>query len=331
MRGFALLAAAALFSTAALGQATGDVTGRVADSDGNPIVGAQVSLQPGSRRVLSDEAGRFEFRSVAAGRVTIVVQRIGYQPRTLQVDVTTSGVAPTVVLTAIPRTLDSVRVLERAAPNRFSATVVDDGGAPLADVAVTIEGVSNTIRTDSAGHFVAPKQLHGTIMIRMRKIGYAAYLGSLRMLATRDDTLRMFRLAQGMTPVQINAASGFGRDSFAYKELDQRARWKGEQSAVISREELDQAGRVDLCTAFPFTPTGSRYNAVRGCGGGCVILNGEGRTLMPPRAYYADQVEMVEFYPPGSDHSGSLAARGCSRGFVFVIWLKKDSIPKPLP
>src|SRR5580692_10116432 len=71
MRGFALLAAAALFSTAALGQATGDVTGRVADSDGNPIVGAQVSLQPGSRRVLSDEAGRFEFRSVAAGRVTI--------------------------------------------------------------------------------------------------------------------------------------------------------------------------------------------------------------------------------------------------------------------
>jgi hypothetical protein len=331
LRSLTFVVISALISTAALGQSAGDVSGRVVDDGARPITGARLELKPGSRHVVSDEEGRFRFRDVAPGKYTIEVQRIGYQAVSVPVEVTRTGAKPTIVLTAIPRILDSVRISERAAPNRFSATVLDESDHPIPDVAVTSEGISNTLRTDSSGHFIVPKQVHGTLVIRLRKIGYGPYLGSLRMFATRDDTLRMSHLAQGLTAIQITEASGFGRDTFAYKELDQRMRWRDHNAAVVSREELSEMGRLNLCTALPFTPTGARYGAGRACGGSCVILNGGSAVALPARAYYADQVEMVEFFPPKSDWSGSLAARGCGRGGIstLVIWLRQDTTSKP--
>ena len=330
MRTIAVLAASFAFATTALGQVSIGIDGRIVDEGARPIVGARVELMPGSRRVVSNEDGRFSFRNVEPGSYVVGAQRIGYEPSTARVEVTTSGSTTTIVLKTIPRILDSVRITERESPNRFSATVLDEGGHPVPDVAVTVEGISGTLRTDSSGHFIASKEVHGTVVIRMRKIGYAAYLGSIRMLATRDDTLRMSRLAQGLSAIQITEASGFGRDTFAYKELDQRMRWRDHQSAVVSREELNELGRLNLCSGLSFTPTGSRYGAGRGCGNSCVILNGGSGVALPARAYYADQVEMVEYYPPRSDWSGSLAARGCGgRNPTLVIWLRADT-QKPL-
>lgn len=330
-RAITLISATLFVTTAALGQTAASIDGRVVDEQARPIVGAQLELMPGARRVVSDEEGKFRFREVAPGKYTVVVQRIGYQAVSVPLEVAATGSTPTIVLTAIPRILDSVRISERAAPNRFSATVLDESDHPVPDASVTVEGVSNTIRTDSSGHFVVPKQVHGTLVIRLRKIGYGAYLGSLRMLATRDDTLRISHLAQGLSAVQITEASGFGRDTFAYKELDQRLRWRDHNSAVVAREELNEMGRLNLCTALSFTPTGARYGAGRACGGSCVILNGGNAVALPARAYYADQVEMVEYFPPKSDWLGSLAARGCGRGGIstLVIWLRQDTTGKP--
>jgi hypothetical protein len=324
LRVIALVAAGALAATNAHGQSGGDITGRVIDESARPVAGARLELRPGARRAVSGDDGRFAFPSVAPGRYTLLTQRIGYRPLTTPIEVTAAGARPSVVLVAIPRVLDSVRIVERATPNRFTATVLDEAGVPVPDVAVTVEGVSNTLRTDSLGRFAVPGALHGSVVIRMRKMGYRAYLGSLRMIATRDDTLRMSRLAQSLSAVQITEASGFGRDTFVYKELDQRLHWKSHQAGVVSREELSAMGRMNLCTAFLFTPTGLRYGVT--CARACVIVNGGGKTLMPPSAYYADQVEMVEYYPPGSDWSGSLAARGCGgRGPTLVIWRRTDA------
>ena len=324
LRAFAFAAiGCALNANDARGQTTGDINGRVVDESGRPVANVRLDLTPGSQRVASEEDGRFAFRGIAPGTYSLVARRLGYQLLTTQVEVTASGAKPTIVLAAIPRVLDSVRILERAAVNRFSAVVLDDGGAPVTDASVTVEGVSNALHTDSLGRFVVPKQVHGTLVIRMRKMGYGAYLGSIRMLATRSDTLRMSRLPQSLSAVQITEASGFGRDTFVYRDLDQRVRWKTHQAAVISREELGAMGRLNICTALPFTPTGSRYHAT--CAATCVVLNGVASGL-PASAYYADQIEMVEFYPPKSDWSHNLAARGCGGSKpTFVIWLRKDS------
>ena len=323
----------ALISDSAMavrGQSSGEITGRAVDESGRPIAGVRLELHPGSQRVASEEDGRFTFRGVALGKYSLVARRIGYQLLTTQVEVTASAATPTIILVAIPRVLDSVRILERAAVNRFSAIVLDDRGAPVTDASVVVEGISNTLHTDSLGRFEVPKQVHGTLVIRMRKMGYRAYLGSLRMLATRADTLRMSRLAQSLSAVQITEASGFGRDTFVYKDLDQRMRWKTTQAAVISRDELSAMGRLNICTALWFTPTGSRYGAGAMCAKACVILNGVARPGMPANAYYSDQLEMVEYYPPKSDWSNSLAARGCGgTGSTLVIWMRKDSVTSP--
>lgn len=327
-RAITFAVASALIATTGLGQSASGISGRVVDERGTPIVGARVELKSGSRRMVSDEQGQFEFRNVALGQYIVAVQRIGYRPLSVDVEVTASGAKQTIVLIAIPQILDSVRVREQQEPNRFSSIVLDNLGLPIPDVAVTVEGVSNTLRTDSLGRFVVPKEVHGTLVVRMRKMGYSAYLGSIRMIATREDTLVMSRLAQSLSAVKITEASGFGRDTFVYKDLDQRMRWRDHQSGVVSREELSAMGRLNLCAALPFTPTGSRYNMGRACGSSCVILNGERKTVMPARAFYADEVEMVEYYPPKSDWSGNLASRGCV-GSTLVIWLRKDAPLKP--
>jgi hypothetical protein len=282
--------------------------------------------------VVSDDDGWFTFRALAPGAYTIDVRRIGYRPGSLTVNVASGDATPTIVLVAVPAILDSVRIRERSSGMRYSGVVVDDAGLPLPGVAVMVPGVDNAIRTDTAGHFVVPKAVRGTLMLRMRKMGYAAYFGSLRMLADREDTVRMPRLAQALSAVQVLEASGFGRDTFAYRDLDQRLRWKNHQSVVISREEFDEQGKTSICDAMQFTPSGAQYRVK--CDGVrmCVILNGERKTLMDPHAYHADQVEMVEYYPRASDWSGNLASRGCTASkqtAVLVVWLRKPQGGSP--
>jgi hypothetical protein len=319
MRRALMVIACFLAASSALSQGAPGIAGRVADENGRPVVGARIELRSTQRRVVSDDEGRFEFRNVAPGKYSLFAQRIGYRPSTVDVVVTESGASPTIVLVSIPLVLDSIRIRERGSGMRYSALVLDDNGTPIPDVAVVVPGIENTIRTDSAGQFAISKKVHGAILIRMRKIGYAAYFGSLNMYSDRADTLRMARLSQNLTPVQITEASGFGRDTFVYKDLDQRMRWKTHLAGILTTEDLAKAGRANLCQ-------------VVGCANSdCVILNGNGRTLMPAAAYYADQVSTIEIFPPKSDWSHNLEARGCynSRGRTLVIWMKKDSVAKP--
>jgi hypothetical protein len=302
----------------------------VIDRDGRPLVGARVDLLSESRRIISNDDGRFRFRNVALGTHAVAVERIGFKPAHSSIELGATAVAITIVLEAIPRILDSIRIRERASPNRYSAVVLDDNGSPISEVSITAEGIDNAIRSDLTGRFNIPGQIRGTLVIRMRKMGYRAYLGSLRVLASREDTLRMSRLPQTLATVQIADESGFGRDTFALLEFDQRLRWKDERVGVVPREELSEMGRMNLCDALSFTPTGSRYGIRGDCATACVILNGDGKTLMPATAFYADQVETVEYYPAGSERTGSLEARGCGRRTgSLVIWMRKDISARP--
>jgi hypothetical protein len=313
-----LTIACVLAARSALSQGAPAISGRVADDNGRAVAGARIELRPTGRRVVSDDDGHFEFRNVASGKYSLFAQRIGYQPRNIDIAVSESGASTTIVLVSIPQLLDSIRIRERGSGMHYSALVLDDNGTPIPDVAVVVPGIENTIRTDSDGRFAVSKKVHGAILIRMRKIGYAAYFGSLNMYSDRADTLRMARLSQRLTPVQITEASGFGRDTFVYKDLDQRMRWKTHLVGIMTTEDLAKAGRANLCQVIGCTNSD------------CIILNGNARTLMPVNAYYADQVSTIEIFPPKSDWSHNLEARGCytARGRTLVIWMKKDTTAK---
>ena len=108
MRRALLTSAFSLAGTTALCQTAPGISGHVTDENGRPVAGARIELRSGPRRVVSDDEGRFEFRNVAPGKYSLFAQRIGYQPKTVEITVTESGTSPTIVLVSIPQVLDSI-------------------------------------------------------------------------------------------------------------------------------------------------------------------------------------------------------------------------------
>jgi vitamin B12 transporter len=108
---YALLPLLTLVPTQAAGQRPAELSGRVYDGTGAPVVAASVELVEAGGRVLSDPAGRYRFRAVSGGRYTLQVTRVGYAPRALVVDVE-GGRTQTldVELAAAPLRLDEVAV-----------------------------------------------------------------------------------------------------------------------------------------------------------------------------------------------------------------------------
>ena len=77
----------------ALAQATGTVTGRVTDSQEQPIAGAQIVVVGGTARAVTDQRGEFRLTGVRAGSAQVSATRIGYDSRTQTVSVAAGGTA----------------------------------------------------------------------------------------------------------------------------------------------------------------------------------------------------------------------------------------------
>jgi TonB-linked SusC/RagA family outer membrane protein len=114
-RGLALAVAIAVLSavvtpTAVVAQSTGTVRGVVTDSsNGRPIAGAQVTVPGTARGAVTNDAGAYQIGSVAAGTVTVRVQRIGYAAMTRSVTVTAGGtVSADFVLRPVATVLSTV-------------------------------------------------------------------------------------------------------------------------------------------------------------------------------------------------------------------------------
>jgi len=88
---------------------TATVTGRVSDSAGVAIVGAQVFVNRVGPRSLSDSSGRFRLVGLAAGARMIVVRRVGYHSATLTLSLARGETRDvTVRLAALPVPLDTI-------------------------------------------------------------------------------------------------------------------------------------------------------------------------------------------------------------------------------
>lgn len=326
--------------TTAKAQTVHTVRGQVSDPTGQPIPAAQVEFSAPVRRAVSRSDGTFLFINVSPGTYQLHVRRIGYSPMTLTLDLISDTLLQ-VTLQPVPRALDSIRVVERRQGATFTAVVVDDLDQPVADAEFLVGDVNEKLRTNARGMVVLRNPPRGTLVVRVRRLGYEAYFGTFLFEASRYDTLRMARLPSLLDEVSVLARSGFGRDTFAFIELQSRLTWKANGAGVIGREELDALGETNLCEALPRTQTGAllrmRVDPGRCSAPVCMLINGERPAVRPLAAFDASEVEAVEFYPPGSDWSGTLFSRAgltCyphmrgSRGpgrhpGGWVIWLRR--------
>ncbi|HEX2722658.1 MAG TPA: carboxypeptidase-like regulatory domain-containing protein [Gemmatimonadaceae bacterium] len=86
------------------------VAGVVVDQNRNPVAAAELSIGHGSRAIKTrtNEAGRFDFGRMTAGSVEIVVHRLGFQERTLTVDVGSSPSPLEIALLPVAADIDAV-------------------------------------------------------------------------------------------------------------------------------------------------------------------------------------------------------------------------------
>jgi len=334
LRGFSLFSFLLVALTATMSRAQDPVRGRVVDELARPVSFAQIEVRPANRRLNADANGEFTISALADGEYELHVRRIGYSPAHVALRIPHNEAVVSITMTSLPRVLDSVRIRERATALRYTGVVVDDFDQPVVGAEVIAAGASDHgVRTDSAGHFRLAKAQRGTIVLRIRKFGYTPYFGSLSLRSEREDTIRVRRHAQDLPEAYIRAESGFGRDTFAYIELDSRMRWKASNAGIASREDLDAFGDMDLCQALIRTPAGAKremrsqmcpYEA-------CVLIDGLRPTYTTLGSFMASEVEAVELHP--RDQTGTIANRigkmcGMYRGMSrnaggVVLWLRK--------
>src|SRR5918992_1359771 len=99
------------------------LAGVVTDTVGSPIFGVEVGLLEGRaivRTVRTREDGLFEFPDVPEGKTSILVRRLGYQPRryTVQIRAGASRAFLPVVLDPMPTEMEKVIVMARVAASR---------------------------------------------------------------------------------------------------------------------------------------------------------------------------------------------------------------------
>lgn len=167
----ALLAMAAVPVVASAQRAAPELRGRVADSAGVPLEGVRVRILEVGRTALTDADGRFRFRTLAPGRYTVSLARVGRVPETRRVVLADSAVALDVVLRETSLQLATVQVTATTAATRAQdspqPTAVLEGaelrtaqGAALGETLEQVPGVRSLSMTTGIGKPVIRGMTH---------------------------------------------------------------------------------------------------------------------------------------------------------------------------
>ena len=96
---FVLTCTLLLIPAASAQSGKGTIAGRVADSSGGALIGAQVTVQPKGTRVVSDAQGQFFINNLEPGSYTVTVTYVGFErsdhPRLLRNAPHTWNISPT--------------------------------------------------------------------------------------------------------------------------------------------------------------------------------------------------------------------------------------------
>ena len=136
------------------GQATGRVTGTITNDGGQPVAGAQVTLQGTRLGSVTGPDGRFAINAVPAGSYTLRVQRIGFAPATQPITVASGQTASADArITASAASLSEVVVVGYGTQRRADVTgaVASVRAEDLSPRAAPVPAVSNALQGKAAG------------------------------------------------------------------------------------------------------------------------------------------------------------------------------------
>lgn len=342
----------------------GALAGTVRDQLGNPIADARVTIEAPVMQARTDSSGAFAIGGVPTRQLRVTIRALGFLPATAELEVPqgqTLNIA--IVLAPSAARLDAVSVVAQLL-NQIVGTVLDDRDRPIAGVIVDVLGVERRAETGNDGRFIMTDLRPGSYILQFRAPGYRVAQYGVRMIAQidRDLTIKLRPFDRNDRFPAVLAAQ-------VLLEGNRRLAMRGAQSVIVSREELERwdtaplgvalfgsiaanalqitntacilvDGHEPLNTASArsgFDGLGSRRNAP-------TSIDGRGTIRATPNAaaggagtggwlnfFRANEVEMVEIYPEGTDNSRTLCGRfppssGCAcppEPSGIVVWLKR--------
>jgi hypothetical protein len=303
----AVLALIGCVSAGAIGAQEPNVRGRVVTMDGKPIVGVEVQVQGTTIATRSGADGRFALVNAPGGGSTLTFRHVGYLPTIAIVTIPDTTGFDVNMIASAPE-LDTVKVIAQL--NVLAGVVVDSMYQGIPGVTVDMIGASQHATTDAAGRFTMTAVRSGTVILRLRKLGYAPMTQSVRLEAWRGLLVKMRGLPLTLTDAQLSDKSGFGGRAFYWNEASQRIITKGTRAAIVSREELAAWSGSSLETALMHAPSAAFVSGDIQAAGmrACVLMDGY-RAVGPASlaGFRADDVEFVEIYPPGTENTSSVA------------------------
>lgn len=298
----ALLVSLALPCTSR-GQAavTGELTGRVLGAADRPLIGATVRLQQGTTvlEVRSGDDGRYRVTGLADGSWIFAVQAVGYQRAFGRLAFVGPRMERDFTLERVPTMLDSVRV--RGDWSGLRVTVGDAARHTAlagARVRVIVPGYT-TVLTDATGRFDLERAAGADVTFLVTHPGFARRLMQARVPARGAAELL----------VMLDSAGPPINNEMQWADMVQRVRQAPPRAIMLGREELLQTGAKSLKGAIDASPSVAREGMPSIARDACVFIDGVAMPGFPVHGITALDVDFVELYPTGTEHSGTLALR----------------------
>jgi hypothetical protein len=346
------------------------LAGVIRDSTGAAILDAEVFLRGMNRNTRTNAQGQFTLADVPPETYEVWFRRLGYESAQYTWSARSGErTEVAVTLHMLPRSLDPVVIRAREEKtlkgnSALLGIVIDSLGQAVEEAEVQLVGADRTAATLVNGGFLFRSLPVGPYVVRVRKLGYAPNVLHFELQdgEEREVIIRIRALAQGLDPVVVNEQSGYGKDQAAWDDLDKRRRWHTSKEIVMGRDELRRyySYPLDLATQFMrggtvAAPTRSVTDALAPARGGtgrdprrdaarerreiqagapegdaCILLNGGEPMRRPLRSFAADELELLEIYPPWTELSGTVKSRfegmnGCrpdQHPTYYVLWMK---------
>lgn len=194
---------------AALSQLLGaaGISGRVTDAQtGEPVADAVISYAEISERWQTNADGNFQAK-IKPGTYTLTVERFGYQPASVEVEVSEGAITPVTI------------ALQPFTTGTITGMVIDHvTGEPIAKATVAVVGVDVRTETAADGSFSLPDLPVGDYRVRASAPGYSDSLADSATVAAGATTTINYRLVK-LTNVLVVGDSGRSVDFLADHQL----------------------------------------------------------------------------------------------------------------
>lgn len=285
------------------------LSGVVRDLAGAAVPNARVQVADHRRSANTDPDGSFTVRGLpVSDTLHVIVGRIGFRPVHLVLSLVPGDNVVAVELEPVAQTLDAMRT--EVEQSGIFGVVGDTAFGIIAGARVTLTNRSSGDRlTNELGQFAMDTVKAGANMLEVRKPGFKP-----RLLSFMHPSKGGTRLAIWMTPLppgaSLKASELPNRTVQALFDYRGRTRWQNSGAAIITRELLTEYGTgMRLDQAIEQMPSqyvrGVRVRTFR------VMVDGDTMPSMTLADFNADDVELVELYPPGTNF---LAAVRSGRG-----------------